>query len=76
MADLLTRRDHLAAAIQHMPLPIRADHLAAANAAGFSAHRNTARKDARALVRRGLLTPADGSGNRTYTLARTEAPDA
>lgn len=76
MADLLTRREHLAAAIQHMPLPIRAEHLAAASsAAGFGAARNTARKDARALVARGILAPVPGSGNRTYTRTETVITD-
>lgn len=73
MNDTLTRRAVLALAIQDMPLPIRTEHLAAESAAaGFGGARNTARKDARALVRRGLLTPLDVPGNRTYT--RTETP--
>ncbi|MEC3993964.1 hypothetical protein VSR01_10585 [Actinacidiphila sp. DG2A-62] len=76
MADVLTRREHLAAAIQHMPTPIRTEDLAAANAAaGFSGHRNTARKDARALCRRGVLTAVPGPGNRTCTrTTSTEVP--
>lgn len=68
VTDVLTRRTHLAVAIQHMPLPISAAHLAAANqAAGFGGARNTARLDARALVAHGHLTPLPGPGNRTYT---------
>lgn len=67
VANVLTRREHLAAAIQAMPAPIRTEDLAAANAAaGFSPNRNTARKDARALCRRGVLIPVPGPGNRTY----------
>lgn len=74
MAELLYRRDHLAAAIQGLPLPIRTEHLAAVNAAsGWSPNRNTARKDARALVARGLLVRL---GDGPYTYTRTEAPDA
>lgn len=72
MVDPPRRRNVLAVAIQGLPLPIRTVDLAAANAsAGFSGHRNTARKDARALIRRGVLAPLDGPGNNTYT--RTEA---
>lgn len=68
MTDALTRRAHLAIAIQDMPLPIRAAHLAAVSAAaGLSGNRNTARRDARHLVTRGLLTPMPGPGNRAYT---------
>lgn len=71
--DTPTRRAVLALAIQDMPLPIRTEHLAAESAAaGFSGHRNTARKDARSFVGAGLLAPLPGTGNRTYT--RTEAP--
>lgn len=67
------RRAVLALAIRDMPLPIRAEDLAAANAAaGYGAARNTARKDARALVRHGYLTPLTGPGDRAYT--RTETP--
>lgn len=73
VADVPRRRDLLTVAIQDLPLPIRAVHLAAANArAGFGANRNTAREDARALCRRGVLTPLPGPGNCTYTrTART-----
>lgn len=68
MTDVLHRRDYLATAIQDMSVPIHTGNLATANAAaGFSGHRNTARKDARALVARGLLSPLPGAGNRTYT---------
>jgi hypothetical protein len=68
VADVLTRRVVLAAAIRDLPLPIHACDLAAVSeAAGFGGCRNTARKDVRALVRRGLLVPLPGAGNRTYT---------
>jgi hypothetical protein len=72
VADVLTRRAHLALAIQHMPLPIRARDLAAANAhAGFGAARNTARLDARWLTAHGHLLALPGPGNRTYTRTET-----
>ena len=73
VADLLHRRDHLAQAIRDMPEPIRVTDLAAANARhGFGAARNTARLDAGALVRRGLLAPLPGPGNRTYIRTTNE----
>jgi len=72
--DTRTRREHLAAAIRLMPGPISAADLAHINAsAGFSPNRNTARKDGRALVARGVLAVLPGTGNRSYT-ARTDTP--
>lgn len=65
--DTLTRRAHLTAAIRDMPGSLCAADLARiSGAAGFSPNRNTARKDARALVARGVLAPAPGAGNQTY----------
>ncbi|WP_309029033.1 hypothetical protein [Streptomyces alfalfae] len=69
MPDQLTRRAWLLVAIQGEPGPIstgRAEQLLAAT--GWSCHRNTARKDLRALAARGLLRPVKGAdGRRTYT---------
>lgn len=73
MADLLTRREHVARVIQGTTGEINAAAIARLNAAaGFSPNRNTARKDLRAMVARGLIVPVPGPGNRTYT--RTEVP--
>lgn len=75
-AVVLTRRAHLAVAIQHMPLPIRSVDLARANAdAGFGGARNTARLDARWLTAHGHLVPLPGPGNRTYTRTTTATED-
>lgn len=76
MDAVLTRRAVLAVAIRDLPLPIRTDDLAAVSAAaGFGAARNTARKDARALMRRGLLARIPGAGNCTYTRPLGDCPD-
>ncbi|MFJ4847594.1 hypothetical protein [Streptomyces sp. NPDC088733] len=69
MPEQPTRRTVLAAAIQRETGPWTATRAMATNAAnGFSGHRNTARKDLRARVRAGVLTPAAADGNRTYVL--------
>lgn len=68
MPEQITRRAWLLVAIQGEPGPIstgRAEHLLAAT--GWSCHRNTARKDLRALTRRGVLRAVDAGGRRTYT---------
>ncbi|APY88221.1 hypothetical protein DCW30_05615 [Streptomyces alfalfae] len=68
MPDQMTRRAWLLIAIQGEPGPIstgRAEQLLAAT--GWSCHRNTARKDLRALAARGALRPVDADGRRTYT---------
>ncbi|MFF8656763.1 hypothetical protein [Streptomyces huasconensis] len=67
MPDQITRRDWLLAAIQREPGPIttgRAEQLLATTS--WSCHRNTARKDLRALTRRGALRPVDTDGRRAY----------
>jgi hypothetical protein len=65
--DTLTRRQYLATAIRSAPGPICAATIARLSAAaGFSSNRNTARKDCRALVARGVLAPLPGPGNQTY----------
>jgi hypothetical protein len=62
------RRDYLASALAELPEPIHTVDLAALSAAaGWSGNRNTARKDARALVARGLLAPLPATGNTAYT---------
>jgi hypothetical protein len=67
----LTRRTHLEKAVQGLPGPISTADLARINeSTGFSGHRNTARKDARALTARGVLKPVPGTGNQTYTAAK------
>ncbi|MFC8862698.1 hypothetical protein [[Kitasatospora] papulosa] len=48
----------------------RAEHALAASP--FSCHRNTARKDLRALAARGVLVAVDIDGRRTYLPATTE----
>lgn len=77
MPELITRRGYLLAAIQREPGPItthRAEQLLAASPWPTSG-RNTARKDLRALERRGALSAVDANGRRTYdlTAVREEA---
>jgi len=63
-----SRRSYLATAIQRETGPWTTARVQALYAASpWAAHRNTARKDVRAAVRAGLLVPAPGTGNRTYT---------
>ncbi|MEU6342160.1 hypothetical protein ABZ883_14605 [Streptomyces sp. NPDC046977] len=74
MTEQPTRRTVLAAAIQRETGPWTTTHAMAINAAaGYSGHRNTARKDIRALVRAGVLAPATGTGNCTYVLPGGDA---
>ncbi|MFD9763230.1 hypothetical protein ACFWXI_06760 [[Kitasatospora] papulosa] len=66
----LPRRAWLARVIAAAPgvwTTQRAEHALAASP--FSCHRNTARKDLRALVARGVLVAADRNGRRIYTPA-------
>ncbi|MVO87898.1 hypothetical protein GPA10_24855 [Streptomyces sp. p1417] len=68
MPEQITRRGWLLLAIQGEPGPIstgRAEQLLATTP--WSCHRNTARKDLRALHRRGLLRAVEANGRRTYT---------
>lgn len=68
MPEQITRRAWLLVAIQGEPGPIstgRAEQLLATTP--WSCHRNTARKDLRALAARGALRPVDTNGRRTYT---------
>lgn len=70
MTDTLTRRGYLTAALQYAPGPVTtqgAERLLAASP--FSCHRNTARKDLRALVARGVLVAEDINGRRVYVLS-------
>ncbi|MFI1677000.1 hypothetical protein [Streptomyces sp. NPDC020607] len=67
MPDQTTRRAWLLTAIQREPGPIttqRAEQLLATTT--WSCHRNTARKDLRALSRRGFLFAINADGRRTY----------
>lgn len=72
------RRAHLLAVIRRTTgtwTTHRAEQVLANSAWGC--HRNTARKDLRALARRGLLTPStDQHGRRTYTVTDIEDGDA
>lgn len=67
MSDLVTRRGYLLAAVQAAGQPIRtsdAERLLAVSP--WRCHRNTARKDLRALTARGALTATDIDGRRVY----------
>lgn len=67
MPDLITRRGWLLGAIQATTgqwTTQRAEHALAGSP--FSCHRNTARKDLRALSRLGVLSATDTGGRRTY----------
>jgi hypothetical protein len=68
VADLLTRRDYLLAAIRADGRPVntaRAEHLLA-DSPWPTTGRNTARKDLRALAHHGHLTPASQGGRTIY----------
>ncbi|MDX2707309.1 hypothetical protein PV350_31305 [Streptomyces sp. PA03-6a] len=74
MPEPTTRRTVLAHAIRAEAGPWTATRAMGINAAaGFSGHRNTARKDLRALVRAGVLVPIAGAGNRTYARPEVNA---
>ncbi|MET9138849.1 hypothetical protein [Streptomyces parvulus] len=75
MADLLTRREYLLAAVQEHGRPVTtslAEQLMA-DSPWPTARRNTTRKDLRGLARAGLLTATDAAGRRTYQLAPAAA---
>ena len=65
----VVRREYLATAIQGSTGPWTTARAALlyATSGWWASHRNTARKDLRALVRRGLLIANSQPGNRTYT---------
>ncbi|MEV6046064.1 hypothetical protein [Streptomyces xanthochromogenes] len=68
------RRAHLLAAIRQTPGTWTTQRAAQVLATStWGCHRNTARKDLRALATRGLLTPGtDEHGRRTYTATETK----
>lgn len=68
MADLLTRRQYLYAAIQADGHPITTARAARlmADSPWPTTGRNTTRKDLRGLHRAGLLAATDTDGRRTY----------
>ncbi|MFD8075860.1 hypothetical protein ACFV3E_24790 [Streptomyces sp. NPDC059718] len=74
MPEPTTRRTVLADAIRSQAGPWTSTRAMGINAAaGFSGHRNTARKDLRAMVRAGVLVPATAVGNRAYTRPEVDA---
>lgn len=73
MPDLTTRRDWLLAAIRAFGRPVpTADAEQLLAGTSWSCHRNTARKDLRALARRGHLT-STATGGRTIYLPKDPA---
>ncbi|MFI1702011.1 hypothetical protein ACH419_39525 [Streptomyces bobili] len=68
MADVLTRRAYLLAAIQRETTPVTTQRAAQllASAQWPTTGRNTARKDLRALASRGFLHVLDADGRRIY----------
>lgn len=68
VAELLTRRGYLLAAIRADGRPVTSQRAAQLLAASPwpTTGRNTARKDLRGLARAGLLAPIDVDGRRAY----------
>ncbi|WP_097922062.1 hypothetical protein [Streptomyces sp. wa1063] len=69
MSTPITRRAWLAVAVQQEPAPVTTHRAAELLTASPwpSSGRNTARKDLRALVARGVLAAVDTAGRRAYT---------
>ncbi|MET7321472.1 hypothetical protein [Streptomyces sp. NPDC005549] len=78
MADLLTRREYLYAAVREHGRPVTtglAEQLMA-DSPWPTARRNTTRKDLRGLAKNGLLTAVTTADNRTtYHLTSTTGED-
>lgn len=73
MADVLTRRQYLLAAIRAdgQPVTVHVAEQLMASSPWPTSGRNTVRKDLRGLDRAGLLIPIQVAGRRAYDLTTT-----